>query len=281
MTETTLDESRLREWIGNTQSATDTLQVEPSRLMQATMDREPSLSAGDPLPPVWHWLYFLSGAPMSKLGRDGHAALGEFLPPVALPRRMWAGGRLEFTKPVNLGETINKSSTIKDIALKNGKSGALAFVTVRHTFTGPEGDERFTEEHDIVYREDPKADAPKPSPMAPPTTSQHSETVTPSTVQLFRYSALTFNSHRIHYDREYCKDIEGYPGLIFHGPLTATLLADLAVRRNGDKPLKSFSFRAVAPLFDNAPFTIHHDGESMVWAETPDGGLAMKAEWED
>ena len=170
---------------------------------------------------------------------------------------------------------------IKDIALKHGKSGALAFVTVRHTFTGPEGDERFTEEHDIVYREDPKPDAPKPSPVPPPATSQYSETVTPSTVQLFRYSALTFNSHRIHYDRDYCKDVEGYPGLIFHGPLTATLLADLAVRRNGNKPLKSFSFRAVAPIFDNAPFTIHHDGAGMAWAETPEGGLAMRAEWED
>ena len=281
MTEATLDESVLRQWIGKTQSATDTLQVEPARLMQATLDRDPTLNAGDPLPPVWHWLYFLSGAPMSKLGRDGHAALGEFLPPVALPRRMWAGGRLEFSKPVELGETINKSSAIQDIALKHGKSGALAFVTVRHTFTGPEGDERFTEEHDIVYREDPKPDAPKPAPVQAPTTSQYSETVTPSTVQLFRYSALTFNSHRIHYDRDYCIDIEGYPGLIFHGPLTATLLADLAVRRNGNKPLKSFSFRAVAPLFDNAPFTIHHDGEGTTWAETPDGGLAMKAEWED
>ena len=129
MTEATLDESVLRQWIGKTQSATDTLQVEPARLMQATLDREPTLNAGDPLPPVWHWLYFLSGAPMSKLGRDGHAALGEFLPPVALPRRMWAGGRLAFSKPVELGETINKSSTIKDIALKHGKSGALAFVT--------------------------------------------------------------------------------------------------------------------------------------------------------
>lgn len=281
MTEATLDEDVLRQWVGNKQSATDTLQVEPARLMQATMDRDPSLNTGDPLPPVWHWLYFLTGAPMSKLGRDGHAALGEFLPPVALPRRMWAGGRLEFTKPVELGETINKSSTIKDIALKHGNSGALAFVTVRHTFTGPEGDERFTEEHDIVYREDPKPDAPKPSPVAPPTTSQYCETVTPSTVQLFRYSALTFNSHRIHYDRDYCKDVEGYPGLIFHGPLTATLLADLAVRRNGSKPLKSFSFRAVAPLFDNAPFTIHHDDEGLAWAETPDGGLAMKANWQD
>ncbi|MEP0942495.1 MAG: MaoC family dehydratase N-terminal domain-containing protein [Rhizobiaceae bacterium] len=281
MTEATLDETVLRKWIGNTQSATDTLTVEPARLMQATMDHEASLNSGDCLPPVWHWLYFLTGAPMSKLGRDGHAALGEFLPPVALPRRMWAGGRLEFAKPVELGETINKSSSIKDISLKHGKSGALAFVTVRHSYSGPEGDDRFTEEHDIVYREDPKPDAPKPAPVSPSSaTPQHSETITPSTVQLFRYSALTFNSHRIHYDRDYCKDVEGYPGLIFHGPLTATLLADLAVRRIGGKPLKSFSFRAVAPLFDNAPFTIHHDGEGTVWAETPEGGLAMKANFE-
>ena len=276
-----LDESILRQWVGNSESFTDTLHVEQARLMQATMDRELGLNTGDPLPPVWHWLYFLSGAPMSKLGRDGHAALGEFLPPVALPRRMWAGDRLEFSKLVKLGETINKSSMVKDIALKHGKSGALAFVSVRHTYSGPEDDERFTEEHDIVYREDQHPDAPMPSPVAAPATPKHSESVTPTTVQLFRYSALTFNSHRIHYDRDYCKDVEGYPGLIFHGLLTATLLADLAVRRNGDKPLKSFLFRAVAPLFDNNPFTIHHDGDGLVWAETPNGRLAMKASFED
>lgn len=278
MVEKTLDEQVLRQWIGKTEATTDTLHVAQARLMQATLDQEPSLSNGDELPPAWHWAYFLTGVPMSGLGRDGHPALGEFLPPVALPRRMWAGGRLTFDQPVLLGETINKRSQVKDISIKHGKSGALVFVTVRHEYFGSTGDLRFTEEHDIVYREDPAPDAPAPKQVAPPATSVYSETVTPSTVQLFRYSALTFNSHRIHYDRDYCQQVEGYPGLIFHGPLTATLLAGLAVRQSGQGRLASFSFRAVAPLYDTQAFTLHHDGADLVWAETPDGGLAMKAE---
>jgi len=276
MTEKTLDESVLRQWVGNSQSATDTLHIEPAHLMQATLDRNPTLKQGDAMPPTWHWLYFLSGAPMSQLGRDGHAAVGEFLPPVALPRRMWAGGRLAFEKPVVFGETLTKTSTIKDVVLKQGSSGMLCFVTVRHEFSGADRDHRFSEEHDIVYREDPAGDAPAPKSVNPPPGSVNSFTVTPSTVQLFRYSALTFNSHRIHYDRDYCTDVEGYPGLIFHGPLTATLLADYAYHQ-GSGTLKNFSFRAVAPLFDNQPFTIHDDGEGTIWAQTPDGGLAMKA----
>lgn len=279
MQEPTLDETILRKWIGKSESATDILHAQQSRLMQLTLDREATLETGDVLPPVWHWAYFLSGVPMSELGRDGHPALGGFLPPVALPRRMWAGGRLTFEKPVLLGESITKKSTIKDVMLKQGKSGSLAFVVVRHEYLDQQNELRFTEEHDIVYREDPSPDAPKPAPVAPPENSIYDETITPSTVQLFRYSALTFNGHRIHYDRDYCKDVEGYPGLIFHGPLSATLLADLAQRRIGQhKSLKSFSFRAVAPLFDTAPFTIHHDGGLNIWAQTPEGGLAMKAE---
>ena len=277
MTDKTLDEDVLRRWIGNTQSSQDRLHVEPARLMQATLDRDPTLQDGDALPPAWHWLYFLSGAPMSQLGRDGHAAVGEFLPPVALPRRMWAGGRLAFEKPVVFGEENTKNSTIKDVVVKQGSSGKLCFVTVRHDYSGAGADHRFSEEHDIVYREDPATDAPPPAPADPPSGSVGQVTITPSTVQLFRYSALTFNSHRIHYDREYCQQVEGYPGLIFHGPLTATLLADNAYHRHQDKVLKSFSFRAVAPLYDNQPFTIHHDGEQAIWAETPEGGLAMKA----
>jgi len=279
----TLDETILSKWIGNSETASDTLHTSQARLMQLTLDREPTLETGDPLPPAWHWAYFLSGAPMSKLGRDGHPALGEFLPPVALPRRMWAGGRLSYEKSVFLGEKITKNSTIKDVTLKHGKSGALVFVTVRHEYFGSGEDLRFTEEHDIVYREDPSPDAPKPGPVPPPDNSAYSEQIVPSTVQLFRYSALTFNGHRIHYDRDYCRDVEGYPGLIFHGPLSATLLADLAIRRSGGggrggaNSLKGFSFRAAAPLFDTQPFTIHHDGDSTVWAQTPDGGLAMKA----
>ena len=280
MTDPTLNEDVLKKWIGNSENHCDTLHVEQANLLEATLDRSPTLKTGDELPPAWHWAYFLTAAPMSGLGRDGHPARGEFLPPVALPRRMWAGGRLTFQHPVYLGETLHKQSTIKDVVLKNGKSGALCFVTVEHKFSGLSGDLRFVEEHDIVYREDPADDAPKPPVVTPPANTAGSHTITPSSVQLFRYSALTFNSHRIHYDRDYCLDVEGYPGLVFHGPLTATLLADNAYRRRDDRALKKFSFRAVSPLFDTSPFTIHHDGENTVWAQTPAGGLAMKAEVE-
>lgn len=274
----TLDETRLRTWIGKSESYTDTLHASQARLMEATLDRTPSLKEGDALPPAWHWLYFLTAAPMSGLGRDGHPALGEFLPPVALPRRMWAGGRLNYAKPIALGETITKTSSIKDVVVKSGRSGTLCFVTVRHEYADTEGEYRFSEEHDIVYREDPAPDAPGPARAEPPATAIVTETITPTSVQLFRYSALTFNSHRIHYDREYNRDVEGYPGLIFHGPLTATLLADMAYRAAAGRVLISFDFRAVAPLFDTAPFTIRNDGAETFWAETPEGGLAMKAQ---
>ncbi|MEE9313356.1 MAG: MaoC family dehydratase N-terminal domain-containing protein [Rhizobiaceae bacterium] len=275
MSDKTLDEARLKQWVGKSESATDTLHPAQARLMQTTLNREASIEVGDPLPPLWHWAYFLSGVPLSGLGRDGHPALGQFLPPVALPRRMWAGGRLTFEKPILLGDTITKTSTIKNVSLKSGRSGALCFVTVEHKFTSEDGTAHITEEHDIVYREDSAPDAPKPKPAEPPKGSARSQTITPSSVQLFRYSALTFNSHRIHYDREYCKDVEGYPGLIFHGPLTATLLADMAAQH---APIKTFNFRAVSPLFDTAPFTINNDGEGTYWAETPECGLAMKAD---
>ena len=275
--EATLNEEILQKWIGNTESVTDTLDPKQARLMQATMDCPMSLTAGDELSPCWHWIYFLTAAPMSGLGRDGHAALGEFLPPVDLPRRMWAGGRLTFEKPILLGETIEKRSTITDVKMKSGKSGKLCFVTVRHDFLGDGEELRISEEQDLVYREDASPDAPKPKPVPGPENSVASETIVPSSVQLFRYSALTFNSHRIHYDRSYCTDVEGYPGLIYHGPLSATVLANSAVKNANGRSLKSFSFRAVAPIFDTEPFTLHHDGNQTFWTQTPGGGLAMKA----
>ncbi len=275
--EPTLDETVLKSWVGNTQSVTDTLDPKQARLMEAAMDRPMSLKAGDELPPCWQWIYFLDAAPMSGLGRDGHAALGEFLPPVALPRRMWAGGRLKFEKPIYLGEIIEKRSTITNITMKSGKSGQLCFVTVRHDVLGEDGGLRLSEEQDLVYRDEAPANAPAPAPVLCPPNSVSQKEISPSPVQLFRYSALTFNSHRIHYDRSYCTDVESYPGLIYHGPLSATVLADLAIKTHKGKRLKSFDFRAAAPIFDTAPFTLHHDGLETFWTQTPAGGLAMKA----
>lgn len=278
-----LDPDFLSQWVGKTETAHDVIAPKPTHLMEMTLDRQPSLAEGDPLPSLWHWIYFLSSAPMSGLGRDGHPAVGGFLPPVGLPRRMWAGGRFTFASPLPIGAQATKLSTIDKVALKEGRSGPLCFVTVRHQVS-VRGEECFTEEHDIVYREDPAPGSPTPKPTAPPEDATVSETIIPSEVMLFRYSALTFNGHRIHYDLDYCRDVEGYPGLVFHGPLTATVLAGLAERSAG-KALRRFSFRAVSPLFHTAPFGIHGklsehgSGSGMsLWATTPDGHLAMSAE---
>ncbi|MBL6941275.1 MAG: MaoC family dehydratase N-terminal domain-containing protein [Rhodospirillales bacterium] len=276
---TTLDIEILKTWIGRSESHSDVISLKPVQMMAATLGRTVDTPKdGDPLPAAWHWLYFLGAKPRGDLGRDGHAALGEFLPPVALPRRMWAGGCFDFQKPIHIGETIKKVSTINKVERKSGRSGELCFVTVRHQLFA--GDEmRITDDHNIVYREDPTSKEPAP-PTPAPTNAKIRETITPDPVLLFRYSALTFNSHRIHYDVDYCRDVEGYPGLVFHGPLTATLLLDLAMRNMEGRTFTGFSYRAVAPLFDTSPFTIalaHEEDGMILWAETPEGNLAMSA----
>ncbi|MEQ6249989.1 MaoC family dehydratase N-terminal domain-containing protein [Sulfitobacter sp. HNIBRBA3233] len=275
----TLDPETLSRWIGKRETAQDRIDAGPARRMELTLDREARLGDGDALPPLWHWLYFLQTARMSALGRDGHPAKGGFLPPVALPRRMWAGGRFGFSQPLVLGTEATKTSTIKDVAVKQGRSGALCFVTVRHEVAS-NAQSAFWEEHDIVYREDSGPDAPPAAPTPEIGDDWETvETVTPSEVLLFRYSALTFNGHRIHYDRDYATGVEGHAGLVVHGPLIATLLVDLAQRVMGRAPL-AFDFRAMSPLFDTAPFNIHartEGDEVTLAAATPQGRLAMQA----
>lgn len=267
--------AHLREWVGRTEEAEDIVSPAPVRGMRALLDRDPVFPLeGEELPPLWHWLYFLPAYRTREAGPDGHATRGRFLPPVPLPRRMWAGGRLSFPGAMRVGQPVYRSSTIKDVQVKEGRSGPLAFVVVRHEIRGPAG-LAVTEEHDIVYRGDFAASPPAPAPA----NADVSEPVAPSPLLLFRYSALTFNGHRIHYDRDYCRDVEGYPGLVFHGPLTATLLADLALRSGGGRSLATFDFRAQSPLFDTLPFTLNgrnDGGEMALWAAT-DGGLAMTA----
>lgn len=276
------EKNPLFDWIGRSDAQDDLIDARQARLMQLTLDRAASLQDGDPLPALWHWLYFVEAALLSELGRDGHAKLGGFLPPVPLPRRMWAGGRLSFEKDLRLGERAKRRSTIKDILFKEGRSGKLCFVTLRHEILGADGALRLWEEHDIVYREDPRPGDSKAPALKPPEAALWQREIKPSAVLLFRYSALTFNGHRIHYDLDYCRKVEGYPGLVFHGPLTATLLADLAMENSSGKRLNSFSFRATAPLFDTAPFRLcakKGEGSTLrLWAETPEGGLAMEAE---
>ncbi|MGB5707135.1 MAG: MaoC family dehydratase N-terminal domain-containing protein [Arenicellales bacterium] len=279
MTTPTLDSEVLHKWIGKSEQRQDSITMQPAQFMQATLDREPSLQNGDALPLGWHWLYFLEARPMSELGRDGHPAVGGFLPPVALPRRMWAGSRLEFHSPIRLGDSVRKVSTIKALKLKSGKSGKLCFVTVLHQYFRKQ-DKLITEEHDIVYREDP---APGAALLIPPVAGSDAEiqrSIVPSPVLLYRYSALTFNGHRIHYDIDYCRDVEGYPGLVFHGPLSATLLLDLASETAGAETINHFKFRAISPLYADRPFTINLKKNTegfALWATNPDGHLAINA----
>jgi 3-methylfumaryl-CoA hydratase len=269
--------SGYEDWIGRTKTRVERVDPTQALKMAATLDR-PAPKEGDPLPPGWHWMLFNAAEPASALGPDGHPKRGRFLPPVELPRRMWAGGRLVFHAPLRVGALAARHSEILKVESKSGKTGALVFVTVKHRIEAEDA-LALEEEHDIVYRDLPAPDAPPPKPVAPPGGAEISRAVTPDPTLLFRYSALTFNGHRIHYDRPYATKVEAYPGLVFHGPLTATLLMGLC-EELGAAQLARFSFRGVAPLFDIAPFAIKakRDGSVLTaWAETPDGALAMGA----
>jgi 3-methylfumaryl-CoA hydratase len=280
MSAVALDLEQLRTWIGRTETRTDLATAAPYAALSGTLDREDAEpAAGTAVPPLWHWLYFLPLAPMSDVGPDGHPKRGGFLPPVPLPRRMFAGGRFEFHHPLKVGEPMTRTSRITDVSGKTGRSGTLVFVTVRHEFANV-GGIALTEEHDIVYRENPRADVPVPKPTAAPAGETFSREIVPDPVLLFRYSALTFNSHRIHYDRPYVTEVEGYPGLIVHGPLIATLLVDLLRRRLPDAKVARFSFRAMRPLFDIHRFTVcgRVDGRSVaLWTRDHEGWLTMDA----
>ena len=280
---TELDAESLRGWVGKHETRTDVIDARPVALLSATLDRDdPPPHPGDVLPPLWHWLYFLPAYRQSEVGPDGHAKRGGFLPPVPLPRRMWAGSRIEWQRPLAIGDDVSRHSSIVSVVPKQGRSGALVFVVVRHEISTAAGP-ALVEEHDIVYRDLPPADArrdPATSASAPGAAAW-TRRIVPDDVLLFRYSALTFNSHRIHYDRRYVTEVEGYPGLVVHGPLLATLLADLLRRQLPDAALRRFEFRAMAPLFDVAPFDVcgrpEGNGQASLWAQGPDSALAMRA----
>ncbi|MDP1566809.1 MAG: MaoC family dehydratase N-terminal domain-containing protein [Polaromonas sp.] len=326
--------TRLQGWVGKTETLSDTVTATPVRALSATLDREDAApTPGTPLPELWHWLYFLPVARQSGLGPDGHPQRGGFLPPVPLPRRMWAGGRLMWHQQVlQVGDAITRSSRIESVTHKAGRSGDLVFVLVRHEVRNVQG-LALTEEHDIVYRENvaptlvasrtslhlagrrspeasllspvqscsssfgaagsspeganfprggPSENSAVPAPVAAMKDAAWSREVIPDDVLLFRYSALTFNGHRIHYDRKYATEVEGYPGLIVHGPLIATLLADLLRRNMPGARLLKFEFRAVRPVFDLWPFKLHGlpsaDGKTVsLWTEDHEGWLTMQA----
>ncbi len=276
-----LDIEFLRGWIDRTESLHDVATVVPLRALTATLDRDdPTIDLGTDVPPCWHWLYFLPLHRQSDIGPDGHAKRGGFLPPVPLPRRMWAGSRIEFLAPVRAGQAISRTSCIADVRMKDGRTGPLVFVNVHHEIRA-EGELAIREEHDIVYRDMPQAGEPAPAGVPAPTDATWTREIRPDDVLLFRYSALTFNGHRIHYDRRYVTEVEGYPGLIVHGPLIATLLLDLLRRELPTAQVRRFSFKAMKPIFDIAPFRVCGRMESYktirLWAVTPEGHLAMDA----
>lgn len=282
-----MDRKALKDWIGGSEMAADLVSAERCVALAHALDRpDAGLVAGTPLPPLRHWLYFWTMAARAKLGRDGHPALGDFLPDVsrfwngAPTRRMWAGSRIDFHQPIPLGRPARRISTIEDVAEKTGRSGRLVFVTVRHEiYYGAAL--AITDRHDIVYREEiPGAVLPRPE--AAPGNQQWEEGFVADPVLLFRYSALTFNGHRIHYDRDYARHVEGYNGLVVHGPLLATLLADLACDALPGRRLARFSFRGRRPVLDSQPFSLRGrlSGENAVslWIVDAEDALAMTAE---
>ena len=276
----TLD--HLRSWIGRREQVDDLVAPSRAAALAATLDRDdPAPLPGDALPPPWHWMLCLPAVRQSALGLDGHPARGGFQPPVPLPRRMWAGGRLTFPQPLRVGEAVQRRSQVISVEHKSGRSGDLVFVLVRHEFHGANG-LAVTEEHDIVYRDLPAAVLPAPTLVAAPDDGAWQRRIVPDDVLLFRYSALTFNGHRIHYDRRYATEVEGYPGLVVHGPLIATLLLDLLRRNLPTAAIAAFEFKALQPLFDIAPFSVHGqpeaDGKTVrLWARDAEGWLAMSA----
>lgn len=277
-------EQDLSAWIGRQEVIQDVIGATPVKALNATLDHAAmDVTAGTQLPPLWHWMYFLPLHRQSEIGADGHAKRGGFLPPVALPRRMWAGSQFEFRSPVRVGDAVERTSTIANVSEKEGRTGKLVFVKVRHELRcNGAADPALVEFHDIVYREAKQPGDVEPPPQPAHTDAAWQREIVPDDVLLFRYSALTFNGHRIHYDRKYVTEVEGYPGLIVHGPLIATLLMDLVRREMPGAEVASFSFKAVRPTFDLHPFKVNGapqaDGKTVrLWAQDHEGWLTMDA----
>ena len=270
----------LSAWIGREEARDDRLDLRIVQALAATFDHDPaSIKPGDALPPLWHWVYFTPQARASEIGTDGHPRRGGFLPPVELPNRMWAGGRLRFEQPPRVDENVRRVSRIARCERKSGRNGDLVFVTVEHTLSGAAG-VALVEEHDIVYRNPTPPGAPAGGEKVAEQ-AEFRQTIHPDPVLLFRYSALTFNGHRIHYDHPYVTQVEGYPGLIVHGPLVATLLMELFRANFPARRVTRFDFRAVGPLFDTADFDVcgrlTGPNSAQLWTDCA-GRLTMKAE---
>jgi 3-methylfumaryl-CoA hydratase len=269
-------------WIGRSQSTDALVTAYQADALTATLDRDdPLFREGDPIPPGWHQFYMREVVKLRDTAPDGHPKRGDFLPPIDLPRRMWAGTEATYHKPIHVGERIRNTTTIEAVTPKTGKTGALVFLRLVHEIAGENG-VATTEIQNVVYREEAKPGAVAPEPPPAPGEAVWQRAIHPTEVLLFRFSALTMNSHRIHYDRSYVTEVEKYPGLLVHGPLTQTLLLDLFRREMPTTLLKQFNVRAISPLYDIADFTVEGasdgDGRANLWALNPDGRLAMSAE---
>jgi 3-methylfumaryl-CoA hydratase len=252
-----LDLDHLRQWIGRTEQVTDVVTAHLVKGLRATLFMEIGApKPGDAAPSTAHWCLAQPVYPMSQLGPDGHPTRGGFLPPVPLPRRMWAGGELEFFEPLRVGDEMTRSSRISDVTMKSGSTGVLCFVSVEHEITTPRGT-ALRERQDIVYRDMSAPQAVAPAKAPPPPVAKHRESHMADPVLLFRYSALTFNGHRIHYDRDYVTKVEGYPGLIFHGPMQAAFIVELAARLHGGTAPKKLGYRGLQPLFEGSEFSVN------------------------
>lgn len=269
------DLAHLQAWIGREETQSELLTPAMADRFNATFDVAGATQNGDTAPLMIHLCLAPPARLTSELGPDGHPERGGFLPPVPLPRRMWAGGKFTFEDNTRVGETVTRRSVIRDVALKEGRSGPLCFVTVDHHITA-DGRAVLSERQDIVYR--PATDTAKDA-RPPEQPGAHRRIVDPSAALLFRYSALTFNGHRIHFDAPYTRNVEGYPGLIVHGPLQASLLCRMAADIRGTPP-KQFTFRSLSPLFDDASFTLNGEDTDeglRLWTAYENGPVAMEA----
>jgi 3-methylfumaryl-CoA hydratase len=275
----------LDEWIGRQEQADDEVSLTGARRLAALLDRPVELKAGGVIPAHWYVMLFTPTAPQSQLGPDGHPRKGQFLPPVPLPRRMFAGRRCWFKAPLNIGDAMTRVSRIQAITPKTGRSGQMCFVTVRHEISNPKG-VAVIEEQDIVYRGEAQAQADAPAnaeaaakPEAAPRTPEWTQAFNPDTTTLFRYSAITFNAHRIHYDAAYARDTEGYPGLVVNGGLTTLALWDFVIARTG-RAIKSSIGRNLKPLFAGDNITLAartlEDGKLAAWAVNGQGATAVE-----
>jgi 3-methylfumaryl-CoA hydratase len=280
----TADLDSLKQWIGRTETAVDYVTVPMVDRLSATLDRDDAFpKIGDPLPVGWHSTLFPRIVRHSQIGPDGHPQRGDFLPPVPLPRRMFAGKRTTFLAPLRVGDEVKRLSTIQNVTVKDGRSGRMVFVTVKTDISSPRG-LAISEEQDIVYRGEPDKNAPPAPPQPAPGKAVWQHEVTPDPVMLFRYSALTFNGHRIHYDHPYVTGVEGYPNLVMNGGLTTLLVYELA-RSHGSTPVKFMSSRNVRALFVNRSITLCGEPSAdnrtaKLWAQDDTGALALTAEAE-